>query len=165
MKEKIKDSLWGMAGIGFFILMIATFVLLIMGGAKLFEILNPVLEMIGGITWGIIFLLLILSIVPGFRNFTGNGVVLGTYLVGAIIWFSSFYITYSLWGFLGIFVGVIFLGLGIFFTAILALIFNGEFGAAIILTITLSILYFLRWLGLKILEKYRPKRTEVKIVG
>ena len=165
MKEKIKDSLWGMAGIGFFILIVTAFVLLIMGGAKLFEILNPVLELIGSITWGIIFLLLILSIVPSFRNFTGNGIVLGTYLVGVIIWFSSFYITYSLWGFLGIFVGVIFLGLGIFFTAILALIFNGEFGAAILLTITLVLIYFLRWAGLSIIEKYRPKKIKAKIVG
>src|SRR3990167_1809739 len=133
MKEKIKDSLWGIAGIGFFVLIITAFVLLIMGGARLFEILNPILELIGGLTWGIIFLLIFLSIVPRFRNFTGSGIVLSTYLVGAIIWFSSFYITYSLWGFLGIFIGVLFLGLGVFFTAILALMFNGEFGSALFL--------------------------------
>src|SRR3989344_2582453 len=142
MKEKIKDSLWGIAGIGFFILIITAFVLLIMGGARLFEILNPVLELIGGLTWGIIF--------------TGSGIVLSTYLVGAIIWFSSFYITYSLWGFLGIFIGVLFFGLGVFFTAILALMFNGEFGSALFLIIALTLLYLIRMLGYHIISRHKP---------
>lgn len=161
MEEKIKDSLWGIAGIGFFILIITPFALLVMGGAKLFEILNPILEVIGSITWGIIFLLLILSIVPSFRNFTGNGIVLGTYLVGALIWFSSFYITYSLWGFIGIFIGVLFMGLGVFVTAILALMFNGEFSGGLILLISLALIYLFRLLGYWILTKYRTNKLPV----
>ncbi len=125
MKERIKNFLYGLGGIGFIILIIGGFILLISGGAKLFEILYPILEKISTFVWGIVWLLLFLSIAPRLRKFTGNGIVIGTYIGGAILWLLSFYITYSLWGFLGIFIGVLFMGLGVFFTAILALIFDG----------------------------------------
>lgn len=157
MKEKIKDSLSGLLGIGFFILIIVGFVLLITGGAKLFEVLYPVLESISSFVWGIVWLLLFLSVVPRLRNLTGNGIVLGTYIGGAIFWLLCFYITYSLWGFIGILLGVIFMGLGVFFTAILALIFDGQFGPAFYFGFILAQIYVFRLLGHWILSKYRPK--------
>ena len=112
MKKKIKDFLYGVGGIGFLVLIIAGFSLLIIGGAKLFELIYPILERISSFTWGIVWLLVILSIVPRFRNFTGNGIVFGTYIGGAIFWLLCFYVTYSLWGLLGIFIGVLFFLLG-----------------------------------------------------
>ena len=84
MKEKIKNFFYGLGGIGLIILIIVGFALLIIGGAKLFELLYPILEMVSSITWSIVWLLLLLSIVPRFRNFTGHGIVLGTYIGGAI---------------------------------------------------------------------------------
>ncbi len=164
MKEKIKDFLYGLVGIGFFVLIIVGFALLIIGGAKLFEFLYPTLERISSITWGIVWLLVFLSIVPRFRNFTGSGIILGTYIGGAIFWLLCFYVTYSLWGFLGIFVGVLFFGLGVIFTAILALIFDGQFmGALTFIFISLQILLF-GYLGFWITTKYRPK-PELKEPG
>ena len=127
MKEKIKDFLYGAGGISLFVLVIGGFALLIIGGARLFEFLYPILEIISSITWAIVWLLLFLSIVPRLRNFTGNGIIFGTYIGGAIFWLLCFYVTYILWGFLGIFVGVLFFGLGVFFTAVLALLFDGQF--------------------------------------
>lgn len=163
MGNKIKDFLYGLGGIGFMILIIGGFVLLIMGGAKLFETLYPTLEKISTIVWGIVWLLIFLSIAPRLRNFTGNGIVLGTYLGGAIFWLLCFYVTYSLWGFLGIIIGVLFLGLGVFFTAILALLFDSQFMGALGFTFILVQIYLVRMLGLWILSKYKSKQSKLEI--
>ncbi len=156
MNENIKDSLYGLAGIGFLILIIGAFVLLIMGGARLFEILYPILERVSSIVWGVVWLLVFLSVIPRFRNTTGNGIVLGTYITGAILWLLSFYITYSLWGFLGIFIGVMLMGFGVFATAILALIFDGQGIQALYFGFVLLQIYLFRMLGHWIITKYRP---------
>lgn len=158
MKEKIKNSLYGLGGIGFVVLIITGFALLIIGGAKLFELIYPILEKISSFTWGIVWLLVVLSIVPRFRNFTGNGIVFGTYIGGAIFWLICFYVTYSLWGFFGIFIGVLFFGLGVFLTAVLALLFDAQLiGALSFIFILLQIL-LLRYLGFWIITKCKPKQ-------
>ncbi|MCD6528384.1 hypothetical protein J7K44_01975 [bacterium] len=158
MKEKIKDFLYGLGGIGFIVLLIVGFSLLIIGGAKLFEWIYPILEKISIFTWGVVWLLVILSVVPRFRKFTGNGIVLGTYIGGAIFWLLCFYVTYSLWGLLGIFIGVLFFGLGVFVTAILALLFSGQFLQALFFVLNLATIYLLRALGMWIVTKYKPKK-------
>lgn len=155
--NNIKSFLSGLGGIGFGVLIIGSFFLLIVGGAKLFEVVNPVLETIGTIVWGIIFLLILLSVVPRFREFTGGWIVIGTYIVGAIVWFTCFFITYSLWGFFGIFIGVMMFGLGVFFTAILSLIFDGQLAAAFIISITLTIIYLMRMFGYWIISKHKTR--------
>lgn len=157
MGEKIKNSLYGLLGIGILILIIIAFVLLIIGGAKLFEMLYPFLEKVSYFTWGVVWLLIFLSLIPGLRNFTGNGIVIGTFIGGAIFWLLCFYITYSLWGLLGIFIGVLFFGLGVFLTAVLALLFSGQFGAAFYFIFVLVQIYLFKLLGVWIISKYKPK--------
>lgn len=156
MGNKFKDFLYGLGGVGIIILIVGAFVLLIIGGAKLFEILYPILEKISTFVWGVVWLLIILSVIPRLRNFTGNGIVLGTYLGGAIFWLLCFYVTYSLWGFLGIFIGVLFMGLGVFFTAVLALIFDGQLMGALGFAFILIQIYLFRYLGAWIITKYKP---------
>ncbi len=155
MIEKLKDIGYSVLGIGFFILFIIAIALLIIGGVKLFETLYPILEGISTVIWGIVWLLLLLSIVPRFRNFTGSGIILGTYVGGAIFWLLCFYVTYQLWGFIGIFVGVLFFGLGVFFTALLALIFDGQFMGALGFAFVLAQIFFFRFLGYWIISKYK----------
>lgn len=155
IKEEIKNIGYGVMGIGLMILFFVAIGLLIIGGAKLFEFLYPILEKISTVTWGIVWLLLLLSIVPRFRNFTGSGIVLGTYIGGAIFWLLCFYVTYQLWGFIGIFVGVLFFGLGVFLTAILALLFDGQFMGALGFAFVLAQIFFFRFIGYWIIGKYR----------
>lgn len=157
MLEKIKELGYGTLGIGLFGLFIVAIALLAIGGVKLFEILYPLLESVSSITWSIVWLLLLLSIVPRFRDLTGSGIVLGTYIGGTIFWLLCFYITYQLWGFLGIFVGVISFGLGVFFTAVLALLFDGQFMAALWFIFVLAQIFLFRHLGYWIIGKYREK--------
>ncbi|MCX6718472.1 MAG: hypothetical protein NTY81_02625 [Candidatus Staskawiczbacteria bacterium] len=163
MINKIKDSLYSILGIGVFILVIIGFGLLIIGGAKLFEIIYPFLENVSSFVWGIVWLLIFLSIIPRFRNFTGNGIIIGTFIGGALLWFECFYITYSLWGLIGIFVGVLFMGLGVFFTAILALLFSGQFGPAFLFISSLLLIYLLRLFGVWIISKYKPRKPKYSI--
>src|SRR3989344_7748693 len=145
MQETIKNSFYGILAIGFFVLTIIGFILLIVGGAKLFEVLYPFLEWISSFTWGVVWLFLFFSIVPRFRNFTGSGIVIGTYIGGAIFWLLCFYVTYQLWGFLGIFVGILFFGLGVFFTALLALLLDGQFMGALGIAFVLAQIFFFRF--------------------
>lgn len=160
MQDKNKNFLSGLSGVGIGILVIVGFVLLIIGGAKLFEALYPFLQRLSFIVWNIVGLLLILSIVPSFRKFTGNGIILGTYVGGIIFWFLCFYITYSLWGLLGVFIGVIFLGLGIVPTAILALLFSGQFAQAFGFILNAFLILLFRYLGFIILSKYKPSQLQ-----
>lgn len=161
MIEKIKNIGYSVLGFGFMILFFIAIALLIIGGAKLFEVLYPILEGISTVTWGIVWVLLLLSVVPRFRNFTGGGIVLGTYIGGAIFWLLCFYVTYQLWGFLGIFVGVLFFGLGVFFTAVLALLFDGQFMGALGFGFVLAQIFVFRYLGYWIMSKYRVSTAEV----
>lgn len=157
MKEKIEKLLFGAIAVGIPILSIAGFVLLIIGGAKLFEIMYPFLEGVSYINWGIVWLLLLLSIIPSLRIFTGSGIVLGTYIGGVVFWLLCFYVTYSLWGALGIIVGVLFVGLGVFATAVLALLFDGQFGTGFYFIFILAQIYIFRLVGFWIISKYRSK--------
>ncbi len=158
MKDSIKNIGYGAAGIGIFVLMMFAFVLLIVGGVKAFEYLNPILETVGTWTWAIMLLLLFLSIVPSYRDMTGSGIILGTSVVGAIVWFTCFYITYAFWGFFGIIVGVLLLGLGFFATGVLALLFAGEGFASLALFATIVIIFFVRMLGNWIISKHYVER-------
>jgi len=155
MQEKIKDFLYGVGGIGFFVLIIISFALLIIGGAKLFELIYPILEKISIFTWSVVWLLVILSIVPRFRYFTGIGIILGTYIGGAIFWFLCFYVTYSLLGLLGILIGVLFFGLGVIPVSILALLFSKQFTLALVFIFTSLQILLLRFLGVWIVTKYK----------
>jgi|GEM_PF-3214597 len=154
MKEKIKKFLYGTGIIGWIVLSITASLLLIIGGVKLFEFIYPILEKINNFTWAIVWLLVFLSIIPRFRNFTGIGIIIGTYIGGAIYWFICFYITYSLWGLLGALIGVFSL-VGVYFTAIFALLFEAQFSQAFFVILTIIQIFFLRWLGYWITTKYK----------
>ncbi len=154
----MKSFFSSLAGIGLSILIIIAFGLLIAGGAHLFEIIYPFLERVNYIVWGIVWILIILSIAPKLRRFTGSGIVALTYVGGAIFWLLSFYTTYSLWGLLGIIIGVLFLGFGVFFTAILALLFDGQFLGAFYFALSLFFIYLFRWIGYKINSKYHSSK-------
>jgi uncharacterized membrane protein HdeD (DUF308 family) len=158
MKEKIKNFLYGIGGVGFILLIVGTLSLLIVGGAKLFEFLSPILEKISFFVWGVVWLFIILSLVPRLRKFTGNGILLGTYIGGAIYWLLCFHITYSLWGVAGILLGVLFLGLGVYFTAILALLLKAQFILAAVIAFGVAQIFFLRWFGYWIITKYKPPK-------
>lgn len=155
MKDQARNFGNTLLGCMLVILSVTAFIMLIIGGAALFETLYPILEKISSFTWAIIWLLLPISLIPQLRNFTGGGIVLGTYIVGAILWLFCFFVTFQLWGVLGIIIGVLFLGLGVFFTALLALLFDGQFMSALTLGLVLIQIFIFRFLGFWIMSKYK----------
>jgi len=138
----------GFARLGYLILTVLGFALIIIeiiGHVRLFETFYPYLKTILKGLHNIVFLLIVLSIVPRLRTFTGTAIIiLGVYASVAILWLLCIYTTYSLWGFLGVIIGLIVFGflkfplyffrripfLGVFPTAIIALLFDGQFDQA-----------------------------------
>jgi len=155
MLEKIKNIGWTGLGMLFFVLVVFVIIFLIKGGVSFIENHQDLIESINQIIIGIIFLLLVISVIPKLRIFTGTSIVYLTFLWAFMVWLTCLAITYELWGLIGMFIGVIMLGLGIFITAPLALLFAGQWSATLILLLSLGIIYGVRMLGLWIASKHR----------
>jgi NADH:ubiquinone oxidoreductase subunit 6 (subunit J) len=69
-----------------------------------------------------------------------------------LFWLLCLYLTYALWGLVAAIFGVMILGVGIFITAALALLFHGDFLLLVMLLLTLGVIYALRILGLWFVE-------------
>lgn len=89
------------------------------------------------------------------RTYTGTGITLATFIWGAIFWLFSLFITYQLWGLLGVIAGIMFFGLGVFATAFLALIFDGQASGAFLILLNLIVIYGIRMLGNWIASKQK----------
>lgn len=139
MWEKLKNLGWGIILIVFFVIIALLTGLFIHGGAWLSTKVYPILTVISGITFGIaLFVLTPISIFKKTRGFAGNGIVLSSFIFGLTLWVWSFLLTYTLWGGLGIVIGLFILGVGVVPIAMLATLFKGMwaiFGQLILLTI------------------------------
>ena len=113
--------------------------LFIHGGAWLSAKIYPFLTVIFGITFGIaLFILTPISIFKRARRIAGNGIVISSFIFGLTLWVWSFLLTYTLWGGVGIFIGLFLFGVGVVPIAMLATLFKGMwavFGQLMFLTI------------------------------
>ena len=161
--EQLKNFGGLLVGLVFFLLLISVPILFIFGGIRIFKILieNRIVEWINGVAFLSITLLLILSLFSRLRLMTGNGLIVVTYIEGAVLWLICLYLTYIIWGLFAVFVGLLFFGIGIFPVAILALLFNGQFLIAFMLILSLAIIYGLRLLGVWIISKHSPTQEAI----
>jgi hypothetical protein len=60
------------------------------------------------------------------RVFAVLAIVACTYLFGALLWCMGFVVTYSYWGFTGIFIGLVLAGVGVVPVALIAAAFHSE---------------------------------------
>jgi len=162
--EKIKNIGWSGLGLLGIIAVGVVVGLFLRGGAWLFEHYSNLINSINGIVFGLVLLLLIFSLIPKIRAITGSGVVFGTMVWGVLFWFFCLFITYQLWGLIGLLVGVMMFGLGIFATATLALAFAGEWSSVLMVLINLAFIFGVRALGFWIITKQKEKFVEAKIV-
>lgn len=160
MIEKLKNIGWTGAGLLFAVLAILLIVFLVRGGVGFIENHQDLIDSINQIIIGVILLLLVLSVIPRLRMFTGLGIVYATSVWIFLLWLNCLGITYELWGLVGMFVGVIMFGLGIFATAPLALLFDGQWSVALTLLLTLAIMYGVRMLGNWIASKHKDTNTQ-----
>jgi len=161
MWEKLKNLGWGILGIAFFVIIALLIGLFIHGGAWLSAKVYPILTVIFGITFGIaLFVLTPISILKKARGFAGNGIVISSFIFGLTLWVWSFLLTYTLWGGLGIFIGLFLFGVGVVPIAMLATAFKGMwaiFGQLIFLTI---LTFGSRFFGVFLIERYNRFKAE-----
>lgn len=125
----MRNTLKAIGGFGIAILfplaLVLIAVLLIQGGVWLSAALYPWLLTISGITLLVtVFVLLPNAFFSSTPTFAGTGLKFASYVFGATLWVWSLLLTYTLWGGLGLFIGLFMAGLGIVPLAILATLFN-----------------------------------------
>jgi hypothetical protein len=156
--EKIRNLGWGLLGI---IIMIGLFLLalfFIKGGLWLSATIYPWLVSISGITFAIsLFILLPLALFKKTRNVSAIGLLIASYIFGATAWSWSFLLAYVFWGFLGLFIGLFFGGVGVVPIAMIASMFKGEWGIFGQLVLVVIMTFGVRFLALYIAEKAEAK--------
>ena len=75
-----------------------------------------------------ILILLPLAALRATRALSGSGFVLSSFVFGATLWFWGLLITFFMWGFIGVFVGLVIMGVGVVPIGMLAAAINGEWG-------------------------------------
>ena len=160
MREKLIHVGCRTLVIAFFVIIALLIGLLIHGGAWLSAKLYPILKGIFKITFVIaLFVLTPIAILKKTRALAGNGMVISSFVFGLTLWVWSFLLTYSLWGGLGIFIGLFLFGVGIVPIAMLATLFNGMW-AILGQLILLAILTFgSRFFGIYLTESLRRSET------
>jgi len=100
-----------------------------------------------GITLGICILLLPLLFFRGARKFVGTAYVCSSYIFGLATWVWSLLLAYAYWNWIGIIIGLLFMGVGVFPIALLACLFHGNWATSGELIGSGILIYVTRGLG------------------
>jgi hypothetical protein len=153
ISDKVKDVGYAFAGFGIFFGIILLVYLTFTGGVWLGATIYPIIATISGIVFVIsILILLPLGLFHKTRSFAGNGLVLASWIIGFSTWIWSFLLTYSFWGLFGLFVGLIFAGIGVLPIAMIASLFNAKWALFAQLLISVIVIYGFRILGIYLLD-------------
>jgi len=101
----------------------------------------------------LLFILLPLAIFKKTRPFSGLIMALASYLFGVALWIYSAIITYLLWGWIAVFIGIFLAGVGVLPVAILATIFHGDWSVFGNLIFGTVLTFGSRFLGIYLIEK------------
>ena len=138
----MKDFAAVVAGLMMLALMIIVPLLFIYGAVRVSEWILPLIAPITGVVFVVdILIILPIALIPRARGFAGNALFVSSYAYGITLWFSGLLITYLVWGFLGVFIGLFFLGLGVVPIGMIASAIEGEWWVVVNLII-LTILTF-----------------------
>jgi len=158
MKEGLKSIGTLIFGLGFFILLILVPVLIINGSLIIGGMLLPWLISSSWIVFFLnLFVFLPLSLIKKTGEFGFSAMFLSSYVFGLTLWFAGLLLTYDIWGFFGVIVGLFLGGVGVVPVGMLATLLTGEFGALLFL-IALVVLTF----GLRVLSLYLGTRHDIK---
>lgn len=92
-------------------------------------------------------ILLPLALFKKTRGFAGTGLYLSSYIFGLNLWIFSFLMAYAFWGVVGVFLGIIFLGVGVVPVAALAFLVHGLWIPLFELLLGVVVVFVTRWLG------------------
>jgi hypothetical protein len=99
------------------------------------------------IAMGICLLILPLLLFRAARAYVGIAYVFSSYIFGITTWFWSLLLAYDYWGWVGLIIGLFFIGVGVFPVALLACIFHGNWSAAGVLLLAGIMIFIVRGLG------------------
>ncbi|MDB5188056.1 MAG: hypothetical protein JWO50_576 [Candidatus Kaiserbacteria bacterium] len=140
---------------------------LLFGGGVWFytDYLAPLLKYVDYIAALLSIIFLFLCIFRKYRIFAGSALVYCSYAIGVDLWFQSLINTYISFGPVGTILGVFFLGVGVFFTGLVALLWAHLFTAFWSLLGSGLYMIGIRWFGLYIAQnetdsQYDPNLDE-----
>jgi hypothetical protein len=123
------QKLKALGGVVFVLVLFAAGVLalvaLVKGGVWAAEHLLPALLVVATFVFLLDVALLLLSVIRPLRRISGPTLFATSYLFGGILWLYGLVFTYSLWGFLGVFIGLLVLGIGVVPVGMVATLLNG----------------------------------------
>lgn len=147
-------------GVGFLVVSAYLFNLFLSDGAKVGLWAMPYLSFLAAATlWFVVPILILLSFFRRTRAASGAGFVAVSYVFGLATWVWAFLIALELWGWAGVVVGLFFVGVGVVPVAMLASAFNGMWGMAGQLLLSVAIVFGLRFLGVWISEKSAEEKS------
>lgn len=103
--------------------------------------------------WVTILVLIPLALIPATRGFASGGIIISSYVFGAILWIISMAFTYDVWGLIAVIIGLVFFGVGVVAVAIVAALINGLWSMLGGLAFLLVLTYTSRVLGFWLAEK------------
>lgn len=95
--------------------------------------------------------------IPRNRRWVGAGIVIVSYIWGIGLWMFATLVLFNLWGTMGIFLGVLLLGIGSVPLACVALVIAGEFSAVGQIVLAAATIFAVRILG-RWIESKAPRR-------
>lgn len=155
--------------IGCFIVFIAVIVgcflmlgLFISGGAWLADKVLPALFIFAvGVFIFNVLVCIPLAFFRGTKEFSGKAFFLSSYFYGVLLWLGCLVVTFKLWGWFGIVIGLILLGVGLVPIAIIATIIAGLWGVVLHIIVLIVVVWLTRTAGVALLrDSYAFGRPE-----
>lgn len=109
-------------------------------------------------TWALaisVVILAPLALIPRTRGYSAIGFIIASFALGAVLWLWGMAYTYSAWGMLGVIVGLFLLGVGVLPVAMLAALFDGDWGNLTMFIVTGGLM-----LGLRILASWLAEKAD-----
>ena len=127
MKRNLRSTGSVLLGIGILIGFVVLVLFFFRGGLWLNEVVYPWLSLVSATTFlACLLIVLPLALIRRTRGLAGLGLFIASYLFGVSLWVWAFLLTYTLWGRMALFIGLLLVGTGLVPIAMLATVFNGE---------------------------------------
>jgi CheY-like chemotaxis protein len=165
--QKIKDFSSMIFGVLIVVGILFIIGFLIEGGEYISEKVYPYINGIGSIIFTFdILVFLPLSFFKKTRVFSVYAFLISSYVFGVGMWFFSFIVTYALWGWLGILIGLFLMGVGVMPVAVVASLFAGQWAVLFNLLFGFALTYGTRAYSIHLANKadkeaYQKNNREV----
>jgi hypothetical protein len=159
--NKIKEIGGWLLGLLLFLMILSLIGGLLSGGAELAKVVIPFLIPLTHIvTFVCILIFLPLGFIKRTRSFGSTALYMASYVFGITLWTYSFLVTYVLWGVIGLVIGLMMAGVGVFPLAILASLFGGHWSIFFNLIYIAFLTYGARLLAIYLDGKHKQEEYD-----